>query len=169
MAWWQYGPAAIAKTEVDSLERGGPLRAGLQIGLLFFLACLLPAAGHSRPSVFETVDDEDARLLSAILAPRVELYARRSALITVCANLEDGESSSVARALAGRLRDHGFTVGSAADGESGEEIAIFVSVKQLTYGVWVRVLTGQHRLYFLFARQSQGGLELFKETRIAAR
>jgi len=145
------------------------VRACLRIGFLFFWVSLLPAAGHGRTTVFETVDDDDARLLSAILAPRIELYAKRGALIAVFANPGDGESSSVASALAGRLRDHGFTVGSAAGGQIEKEIAIFVSVKQLTYGVWVRVLAGQHRLYFLFARQPQGGLELFKETRIAVK
>jgi hypothetical protein len=140
------------------------MRERRRLAFMVLLGCLYCGCAVARTSVFETVSDDDARLISAFLAIRVELHAPAKAS-TVRSNPAVEEAGRVATALSNRLRDHGFLAGT-----SGEpSVSVSVSVKPLTYGVWVRVFVDSAPFTFLFERRPDGHLGLLKETRLAVK
>jgi hypothetical protein len=136
------------------------------LALIVLLGCLYSSSAVARTSVFETVSDDDARLISAFLAIRVELRASATAPFLLSPNPAVEETERVAAALAVRLRDHGFLAKTSSEELS---ISVSVSVKPLTYGIWVRVFVDTEPFFFLFERRPDGSLALLKETRLVVK
>jgi hypothetical protein len=137
------------------------------LALIVLLGCLYSRCAVARTSVFETVSEDDARLISAFLAIRIELHASAKATFLLLPNPAFEEAEPVAAALAIRLRDHGF-LAKASDNDL-PSVSVSVSVKPLTYGIWVRMFVERQPFFFLFERQPDGLLGLLKETRLAAK
>lgn len=142
------------------------MSASRNIAFLILFAFLCSDQALARSSVFETVSDDDARIISAFLAPCVELYASARSPFVLLPNPAAEEAVRIASALATRLRDHGFSAQISADDKA--EIPVSISVKPLPYGIWLRVLVARQPFFFLFERQPNGVLELSKERRTLA-
>jgi hypothetical protein len=151
---------------VDRIGTGSPMSQRRWLALTVLLGCLYSGCAVARTSVFETVSDDDARLISAFLAIPLELHAGAKASFLLLPSPAVEEAERVAAALAIRLRGHGFLAQA-----SSEElnISVSVSVKPLTYGIWVRVFVDRERFFFLFERRPDGSLWLLKETRLVVK
>jgi hypothetical protein len=152
---------------MDRIGTGSPMSRRRWLALIVLLGCLYSGCAVARTSVFETVSDEDARLISAFLAIRVELHASRKATFVVLPNPVVEEAERVAAALAVRLQDHGFLAKTSDSDEPS--VAVSVSVKPLTYGIWVRVFVDRKPFFFLFERRPDGLLGLLKESRLVGK
>jgi hypothetical protein len=139
------------------------------LALIVLLGCLYSRCAVARTSVFETVSEDDARLISAFLAIRIELHASAKATFLLLPNPAFEEAEPVAAALAIRLRDHGFLAKVSGNDLPSVSVSVSVSVKPLTHGIWVRMFVERQPFFFLFERQPDGLLGLLKETRLAAK
>lgn len=142
------------------------MRAFALAAVVLFV-CLNSGSGHSRTSVFETVSDEDARLISAYLALRIELHQSSRGSFVLSPNPANDEAERVASALVNRLRRHGFTAKIAGDAKPCCPVSI--SVKPLTHAVWVRISAQGQPFFFLFERHQDGLLSLSMESRLVER
>jgi hypothetical protein len=137
-----------------------------KIKLLIFLAsftCLNLEVPLARATLFETVNDDDARLISALLAPRVEQCVPAKAFLTLLPTPPEDEAVLVATALVQRLRDHGLQA-ELTRNDNAQNL-VFVSVRMLPHRMWVRVTVPEQSLFFYLHRGPDGFFKISKEGR----
>jgi hypothetical protein len=131
----------------------------------YLIACLTFLALGSvsaKTSVFETIDEDDARLISALLAPRVEQRLVPSRPLVIRADILAPGASMIGDALAARLRQHGFSAVSVPG--KNEEGGINLTVMALPNGLWLRVMVHDKLLFLFMNRDGTGHYQVFKQS-----
>ena len=137
---------------------------GSLIRVGFFIVFLACAGGHGfgKTAIFETVTDDDARTISALVSVRIERLIPLSKTVVMSPNLLVEDAALLSDALSRRLQNHGFKVADQAD-PGDQPVTVALTVVALPHGVWVRVFTDGNPLFLFFVRGQGGLLELYKE------